>query len=258
MVLAFTDDQHKMCGASNLFVEASLIRADTGESAKRCLEGTVVVKMTSCTAAEFRKLKILSTTQQQGTLFRLQFTLKHYVGTNFCPIPGVVAFSDTIEVFSHTLYLSLEKRRSLLTSLSQQQQQQQQGVYQFAQQQQQLGLPVIAGGTRELGGTQFCGQVDVVPTTPSISDVVPDRGVNEGEKIVIFGKNFMNSESLCVSFNGCVVNSIVFRDQVTLVCVVPRLRLQNVEPSLTSVEVSVKVSNDGVNFSNALPVDYYL
>ena len=248
VLLKSAGDQLKACNASNLFVEASLIRADTGENAKRCLEGTVVVKMTSNTAAEFRKLKILSTTQQQGTLFRLQFTLKHYVGTNFCPIPGVVAFSDTIEVFSHTLYLSLEKRRSMLSSFSQQRQ------YQFVQQQQQqqqeLGLPSIMGA---VPGIQMCGRV-----VPTISDVVPDKGVSEGEKIVIFGKDFINSEALCVSFNGCVGSTIMFHDQATLVCVVPILRMP--DPTLSEMEsfvVNVKVSNDGVNFSNALPIDYY-
>lgn len=248
VLLKYTDEQLKACNESNLFVEASLIRADTGENAKRCLEGTVVVKMTSSTAAEFRKLKILSTTQQQGTLFRLQFTLKHYVGTNFCPIPGVVAFSDTIEVFSHTLYLSLEKRRSLLTTFTQQRQ------YQFVQQQdqqeqQEVGLPSIMG----VPGLQMCGRA-----VPTISDVVPDRGVSEGEKIVIFGKDFVNSDALCVSFNGCVGSAIAFHDQATLVCVVPILRMPDPNLSeMTPFVVNVKVSNDGVNFSNALSIDYY-
>jgi len=55
----------------------------------------------------FRKLKILSTTAQQGgAFFVLQFVLKRYVDNQFENVEGVACvISDPIEVFSHTLYL---------------------------------------------------------------------------------------------------------------------------------------------------------
>jgi hypothetical protein len=55
----------------------------------------------------FRKLKILTTTAQQGgAFFLLQFVLKRYVDNTFETVEGVpCAISQPIEVFSHTLYL---------------------------------------------------------------------------------------------------------------------------------------------------------
>lgn len=59
--------------------------------------------------ATFKKLKILSTSQQlQGILFRLKFTLKKYAGSNFTPIavPHCEVVSHPVEVFSHSQYLN--------------------------------------------------------------------------------------------------------------------------------------------------------
>jgi hypothetical protein len=55
----------------------------------------------------FRKLKILTTTAQQGgSFFLLKFVLKRYVDNQFETVPNVApVISDPIEVFSHTLYL---------------------------------------------------------------------------------------------------------------------------------------------------------
>eukprot|EP01117_Protostelium_nocturnum_P009168 TRINITY_DN3282_c0_g2_i2.p1 TRINITY_DN3282_c0_g2~~TRINITY_DN3282_c0_g2_i2.p1 ORF type:complete len:466 (-),score=162.93 TRINITY_DN3282_c0_g2_i2:131-1528(-) len=55
----------------------------------------------------FRKLKVLTTTAQQGgAFFVLKFILKRYVDNNFEVVHGVtMAISDPMEVFSHTLYL---------------------------------------------------------------------------------------------------------------------------------------------------------
>ncbi len=46
----------------------------------------------------------------QGTLFRLRFLLKRYVGTVFEIIQGATVISDPIEVFSHTLYLNTNRQ----------------------------------------------------------------------------------------------------------------------------------------------------
>ena len=46
----------------------------------QCVDGNRIVRITNGVFAAFKKLKILSTSQQQGTLFRLRFTLKKYGG----------------------------------------------------------------------------------------------------------------------------------------------------------------------------------
>jgi hypothetical protein len=51
-----------------------------------------------------------STSQQLGSLLRLRFQLKSFNGTSFADVPGVVALSQPIEVFSHTHYLSNKKK----------------------------------------------------------------------------------------------------------------------------------------------------
>jgi len=91
---------------NNLFVEASLMRSDSDVELPTCIEGNRIVRISNGVFAVFKKLKILSTSQQQGTLFRLKFTLKRYVGNVFEQIATAVTVTNPIEVFSHTLYLS--------------------------------------------------------------------------------------------------------------------------------------------------------
>lgn len=91
---------------SNLFVEATLLRSDSDVELSQCLEGNRIVRISNGVFATFKKLKILSTSQQQGTLFRLKFTLKRYVGNVFEVVNNCSVTSTPIEVFSHTLYLN--------------------------------------------------------------------------------------------------------------------------------------------------------
>eukprot|EP01114_Cavostelium_apophysatum_P000251 TRINITY_DN10242_c0_g1_i1.p1 TRINITY_DN10242_c0_g1~~TRINITY_DN10242_c0_g1_i1.p1 ORF type:complete len:534 (-),score=148.30 TRINITY_DN10242_c0_g1_i1:264-1865(-) len=91
---------------TNLFVECTLLRSDSDVEIPLSIEGNKVVRIANGNFAIFKKLKILSTSQQLGTLFRLKFTLKRYVGNIFETIPSAVAISNPIEVFSHTLYLN--------------------------------------------------------------------------------------------------------------------------------------------------------
>jgi hypothetical protein len=97
---------------SNLFVEATLLRSDSDVELPLCIEGNRIVRISNGVFATFKKLKILSTSQQQGTLFRLKFTLKRYVGNVFEQIVSATAITDPIEVFSHTLYLT-EKQEGM-------------------------------------------------------------------------------------------------------------------------------------------------
>ncbi|PRP85132.1 IPT/TIG domain-containing protein [Planoprotostelium fungivorum] len=109
---------------NNLFVEVSLLRQHeqgntttetNGKSNpdKKHLIGGQLVQRSEWgpnpdkLIVVFRKLKILTTTAQQGgSFFVLKFILKRYVDNNFEVVPGVaLAISDPMEVFSHTLYL---------------------------------------------------------------------------------------------------------------------------------------------------------
>lgn len=61
---------------SNYFVETTLVRSDSDVELGACIDGNKVERVSNGVFAVFKKLKILSTTQQQGTLFRLKFVLK--------------------------------------------------------------------------------------------------------------------------------------------------------------------------------------
>lgn len=116
--------------ANNLFVEVSLLKQDEHdaqtfyqgmypckpnsplEEKKNLIGGQLVQRSEAGSSADtlvvvFRKLKILTTTAQQGgAFFLLKFVLKRYVDNQFETVPNVpCAISDPIEVFSHTLYL---------------------------------------------------------------------------------------------------------------------------------------------------------
>jgi len=102
----------------NLFVEATLVRSDSEVELPLSMAGNRVIRLTAGTLASFKKLKILSTSQQQGTLFRVRFQLKRYIGSVFDTVPGAYAVSNPIEVFSHTQYLSNKRRGKFLFLLS--------------------------------------------------------------------------------------------------------------------------------------------
>jgi len=76
-----------------------------------CLDGNRTIRITPGVFSTFRKLKILATSQQQRTHFRLKFQLKRYVGNVFETIEGVSVISNPIEVFSHSYYLSGSKNK---------------------------------------------------------------------------------------------------------------------------------------------------
>jgi len=88
------------------FVEAALQRSDNKKTLPCQLEGTRLVRVVNGVFATFKKLKIMSTSQQLSTKFILNFSLKIYRNNAFETIPGVEVVSNTIEVFSHTLYLN--------------------------------------------------------------------------------------------------------------------------------------------------------
>jgi hypothetical protein len=88
------------------FVEASLIRSDNNTELPSTLEGTKVIRIDPGKMASFKKLKILSTTQQIGSLVRIKFQLKKANEGTFITVHGVHTVSNPIEVFSHTYYLN--------------------------------------------------------------------------------------------------------------------------------------------------------
>jgi hypothetical protein len=93
----------------NLFVEATLMRSDSDKELPSVLEGNKVIRISQGVFATFKRLKVLSTSQQQGTLFRLRFVLKRYVANTFEYLPETTILSNPIEVFSHTQYLTSKK-----------------------------------------------------------------------------------------------------------------------------------------------------
>eukprot|EP01094_Clydonella_sp_ATCC50884_P007342 TRINITY_DN16519_c0_g1_i1.p1 TRINITY_DN16519_c0_g1~~TRINITY_DN16519_c0_g1_i1.p1 ORF type:complete len:586 (+),score=114.74 TRINITY_DN16519_c0_g1_i1:217-1758(+) len=92
--------------SDDLWVEARLIRQDSEREIEgKCVDGTTTHHISRGKVAVFGKLKLMFTSQQQGTLFRLKFVLKRYTGTGFEEIPSGTAISNPIEVFSHSHYI---------------------------------------------------------------------------------------------------------------------------------------------------------
>ncbi|KAL6068917.1 IPT/TIG domain containing protein [Balamuthia mandrillaris] len=117
VALIYPPDEDQPVNLSGYFVEATLLRGDNGTPIPQCLDGSCIVRFERTTwgdpcgvYATFKKLKILSTSQQlQGTLLRLKFTLKRYSGSSFATmneVPNCSVISHPIEVFSHTQYLN--------------------------------------------------------------------------------------------------------------------------------------------------------
>jgi hypothetical protein len=99
----------------SFFVETTLVRADSEVEIPSSLDGirTVPVKLGFAT---FKKLKILTTSLQQGTNFCLKFVLKRHIGNTFEQVGNSVK-SEVIEVVSHSQYIK-EKLGMYLLVLS--------------------------------------------------------------------------------------------------------------------------------------------
>lgn len=85
-----------------LFLKASLWNAD-GTSQMTCLDGGLQVAAQPTTAT-FKKLKVLNTSVQKGTLFKLKFQLEVF-GEREQAL-DLHVWSDPMEVVSHTVYLT--------------------------------------------------------------------------------------------------------------------------------------------------------
>jgi len=92
-----------------LYVQSSMLRGDS-EAELDFLDGKKIIQISTEYPAIFKKLKIVSTSQQQGTLFRLRFQLKKYVNNTMEDIPGACCISTPLEVFSHTQYLKKDTK----------------------------------------------------------------------------------------------------------------------------------------------------
>ena len=93
----------------NFFVEVTLCTNDSEEPLS-CLTGATRMRISNGLFATFKRLKVTSTSQQIGSLFRLRFQLKSFNGSTFSDVAGVVALSQPVEVFSHTHYLTNKKK----------------------------------------------------------------------------------------------------------------------------------------------------
>lgn len=85
-----------------LFLKASLWNAD-GTAQMTCLDGGLQVAAQPTTAT-FKKLKVLNTSVQKGTLFKLKFQLEIF-GEREQAL-DIHVWSDPMEVVSHTVYLT--------------------------------------------------------------------------------------------------------------------------------------------------------
>lgn len=85
-----------------LFLKASLWNAD-GTAQMSCLDGGLQVAAQPTTAT-FKKLKVLNTSVQKGTLFKLKFQLEVF-GEREQAL-DIHVWSDPMEVVSHTVYLT--------------------------------------------------------------------------------------------------------------------------------------------------------
>jgi hypothetical protein len=96
-----------------LWVEVSLVGRDsvvpfTG----KCLGGVCMEKISPDRPACMDKIKILFTTRQKDSVFRLRFELKRHTSQGFEVIPSATVYSHPITVYSHTDYI---KRTGMVT-----------------------------------------------------------------------------------------------------------------------------------------------
>lgn len=110
-VMVVSDSPQQNPLNSTFFVEVALLKSNSDEEVGSLLEGTRVVRVQG-QFANFNKLKIMQTSQQASTLFRLRFVLKKYVGNEFQLVPNAIVYSTPIEVFSHSIYITGKQAQS--------------------------------------------------------------------------------------------------------------------------------------------------
>mmetsp|Transcript_4314 Transcript_4314/g.4738 ORF Transcript_4314/g.4738 Transcript_4314/m.4738 type:complete len:392 (+) Transcript_4314:143-1318(+) len=94
--------------SEQFYVEATLLHSGT-KAELDFLVGGKTLNINPDYPTVFKKLKITTTSQRQGTLFRLCFKLKRYENEQLVDVPGGTITTVPIEVFSHTTYLKKEK-----------------------------------------------------------------------------------------------------------------------------------------------------
>ena len=199
----------------NLYVEATLIRSDNEDEIKNsALEGTKIVRISNGTFATFKKLKIMTTSQMQGTFFRIKFYLKRYNGKEFHN-EGAFTISNPIEVFSHSQYITPKKEGRYFLIL------------------------FFIGQNNELLKLFFIFSLSA-PPPPVVLEVLPSTGP-AGCRVAILGTNFVNTAKLKVQFGPTDIVP-TFHEAGTLVCTAP--------PNPPG-PVQVRVTNDSSHYSNS-------
>jgi len=202
---------------NNLWIETVLIRADSDVPIQgKVLDGPKMTRISTGHVAILSRLKILCTSQQQGTLFRLKFVLRRYDGTDFTDIAGAVVISNPIEVFSHTVYIRRPKRTSPAP----------------------LSRSVLRCADRRRTRSTDA------PPPPILQGIFPDTGTaNTATRMCAIGCNYVNTPALALRFGDQIV-SATFHSTGTILCNTPPL------PPGT---YHVSASNDGTNFSEPSP-----
>lgn len=85
---------------------------------------------------------------------------------------------------------------------------------------------------------------------PMLTEVIPPVGKAQGgDKIVLLGVNFVESDKLLVAFGDTHVKP-VFHESNALICTTPR--------GFSGLAVTLQVANDGANFCQSEVVFHYL
>jgi len=227
------DDKKQL---SRLFVEASLVRQQSGEDISSCLEGTRMVQVIGMNAV-FRKLKILCTSQQQNSNMCIKFSLFQFTSSGCEHCPGCVITSQPIEVYSHPVYLSPDG-----SVYAQQQQQSIMACHGLRGTFSHQALPLRR---RRSSDTSTQENSDHSCDSVVITAIVPDVIVS-GEKVVLLGSGFQDIATLRVTFGSLLVKP-EFNDSSTLVCIVP----DGLTPNDENGSVHVKlISTDGIEVTN--------
>ena len=189
---------------TNLYIAPILIRCDTLEEKSKLMTGNKPVKVAPGRVVSFRRLKITSTSHQQGeSLFAIKFELRRYHGNEYEILDFVQ--SNPICVLSHST--QLRPGNCLYFFFS--------------------AFPSPSN--------IFSKASAASSTTASVTEVIPYSGSTQGgTRVAVLGNNFVDSPSARVRFDNTDVMP-TFHGPRTLICVTPQH-----QPGI----VSVRVSND--------------
>jgi hypothetical protein len=222
--------QQKAC----LFVEVTAEAAESHTELPQCLDGQLRMNVAPGSFAQFKKLRLLTTSTQQGSDFCLRFRLTMFdTDTDtFYPVPGAWVRSPAIRVYSHSQYLSSKAKAAAHEAPEVVDAATSAAAAEVVRRAASSARRASGSAASSAGG----GPVNT-DVNPIVTEVVPATGP-PGTKVVILGAQFVKSPHLRVRFGPDVVTDVTFHEAGTLLAQAP--------PSLTpGTDTTVHVSNDG-------------